>query len=328
MCRRQNRLLLLISAALVTASGCSLLPKNKTQDVGKQQGKENVAILYRTNSDRLNLLAAQPTEPIRRASYQQHSATLIPAVSISTLQIRYPHPTGRKDLAQAVVAFSPAGVDSALQSESILDQIPGLGKQASDERAAPIETWTLDIPKWQVDGIVAKLQKANFFRRAKILGSTSYLAVKTKGNAFGKNYRNVDELDALIVRVRRQGHPAGPDGRPLVARRPTPMRAPATAYQAGRPMPRHPSPNGYRPNFNDRRQPQPPRYRPNVPSGYQYQQESQGSRRSHPPAMPGYEEMPINQARHPNPPGHGQPGPWNSDAAYPQTQHDPPTFRR
>ena len=77
----------------------------------------------------------------------------------------------------------------------------------------------MDVPKRELDAIVAKLRRENFYERSQVLGANTFLATDINGVKFGKEYRPVDELDALILRVRRQGQlvpgtpPAG-DTRP------------------------------------------------------------------------------------------------------------------
>jgi hypothetical protein len=198
----------------------------------------------------------------------------------------------------------------------------------------------LDVPKYQVDGVVAKLQKENFFRRSKILGSSTYLGVSLDGKGFGKNYRNVDELDALIVRVRRQGWQVGPDGKPVQRRRPAQPPQQQGVYQARADAPWNgngaPGPNQGAPAYRPQQQPaqRPANYQP------QYEQPRYEQPQNAPPqyeqpryqqpqnAPPQYEQPRYQQPQN-APPQYEQPGdqqPQNARPQYEQPRYEQPRY--
>lgn len=230
------QLLALAGTALLIAPGCSALKGGlNPEHLNEINDSKTVAILYRTESDRLNL-AGGGASGVQQASYQGQPQSLLPPVSTSTLKIVYPHPEGRSDYARAYVAFSRVGED-ADNEPSLWTKLTGFGAKP-DQTPQPFEVWALDVPKYQIDGIITKLQEANFFRRSKVLNSETYLGVSMDGKGFGKDYRNVGELDALLVRVRQQGWPVGRNGKPLQQRRLLPPRQQqAGVYQARSEMP-------------------------------------------------------------------------------------------
>jgi len=170
---------------------------------------DEVSIAYRIESDRVNLAAAGDSGPSQMVSFQQPSAGLLPSVTTTTLQIQHPHPDGIPGYARARVVVR-AGAAEESKGGSIWGRIIGRSdeKDAGSQNAQIVEAWLLDIPAWQVDGIMKKLQKQNFFRRAKVLDPDAFLTVRADGAGFGKKYHSLPELDALILRARREGRPA------------------------------------------------------------------------------------------------------------------------
>jgi hypothetical protein len=63
----------------------------------------------------------------------------------------------------------------------------------------------MDVSKQELTAILAKLRRENFYERSQVLGANAFLATDVNGAKFGKEYRAVDELDAVILRVRLQG---------------------------------------------------------------------------------------------------------------------------
>ena len=119
-----------------------------------------------------------------------------------------------------------------------------------------------------------------------------------------KNYRNVDELDALIVRVRQQGWQVGPDGKPLHIRRPAPPRHEQGVYQARAESPWNgngaPGPKQRAPEYQPQQRPSDyqPRYDQPLRERGRYEQ-PQYERPPH--QQPQYERPPYEQPRYEQP---------------------------
>ena len=150
-------------------------------------------IVYRTKTDRLNLAGAE-----------------LPPCSMATLQIQVPHPHYKADAGFAQLTVLPTSVDADLSP----------GNLASRQVPVP-DQWAGDIPLWQLEAIVQQLEEANFFRRAKILGAETYLSVSAASGKLGRPYREVPELDAMMVRLSQAKPPQANAGeRPELARLP------------------------------------------------------------------------------------------------------------
>ena len=201
-----------IGASLLS-SGCSI--ENPFTLAGSTDAAPTVPavnIAYTTASDRLNVLAGTPTVN-QFASTGQPMSSMLPNVTESTLEVNYPHPQDRTGLAQVILHVGIKGT--------------------TDSSAG---TWLLDIPAWQVEGIMKRLRDENFFRRAKALGSEVEMSVTQDGQNFSKRFRAVPELDALVLRTFREGTPLhsnqnasnqGHPTRPATAARPSVQRWPA-----------------------------------------------------------------------------------------------------
>ena len=157
---------------------------------------EKVLLTYRTDSDRLN--AGSSTAAVVPTSYQPNWTRPLPSCAIGTIDIRYPHPAGKPNVGQVKVVFRAAGVDSAVVSRSVWKKFHGLWNEEaeqSDENNV-LEVWTMDLPKYQLDTIVGKLKKTQFFRKkVRTLNSNVFLAAQIDdGIRVGKNYKAIPEL--------------------------------------------------------------------------------------------------------------------------------------
>ena len=77
------------------------------------------------------------------------------------------------------------------------------------------ETWILDIPEWQFQSVLTKLNASGSYRRSKTVNATAFLATEIDNERFAKAYRDVPELDTLILHIRCAGiRLDGDPGRP------------------------------------------------------------------------------------------------------------------
>ena len=203
----------LVLAAVVSA-GCSSLGGRTPVSRSASAPYETAKLAYRTGSDRLNLLTAAEPPGGQLVSYQQTGLSPVPEFTESTLQIAYPHPGGRAGYALVTVVFDaqPDGASSGFGPASIWKKITGSSSdegQPADQRFLFRETWTMDIPRWQLDRILAKLREQNYFRKAKVTSANALLATEIDGARFGKDVKELPELDSIIVRIRSQGRLVG-----------------------------------------------------------------------------------------------------------------------
>lgn len=206
-----------ITAAVISAAGCasvsqgpSASQKGSVHTLAGNSQHQSARIVYHSESDRLNVWAAgQAAE----GSSSPLPAAWLPGVSTCKLEIVHPHPQGTAGYALATLVFSPLqdeGQGGGIW-ETMTRTITG-GEPPQPRDPVADETWLLEIPAAQVDGILAKLRQQNFFQRSKTLNPAVFLRVELDGTGFGKEFRAVPELDALIVRTRQQGRNAASSG--------------------------------------------------------------------------------------------------------------------
>jgi len=185
-----------------SALGCATLsgPASTSRPVSQSDTR----LAYRTTSDRLNLAGYRPIT----ATHPDSTNELLPSLTRATLIISSPHPAGMAGLAQAIVEFTPEQ-GSAVEPSAAWPSQPiaiAASSRAEGVPVPPREVWVIDVPQWQVDAIVAKLERANFFKRSKILGADAFLAAEVGPRKIAKDCKSMPELDGLILRVRIEGH--------------------------------------------------------------------------------------------------------------------------
>jgi hypothetical protein len=111
----------------------------------------------------------------------------------------------------------------------------GKGDTQPTALASYRQAWTVDVPAWQVQNVVNKLEEQNFFRRSKILNAESFLGVQVGKRKFAKDYRKMPELDAIILRACRQGQPIGPNAQSQFAIHQGNAAGPPAQYPSGTP---------------------------------------------------------------------------------------------
>jgi len=218
-----KRCALTLLLALAVGGGCSSNSWwTAANDFPAGETIRPVRIVYRTPSDRLNIAAAgQPGPQIAWASTGAPTSLLMPNLTTSTLEIKYPHPRGLSGMAQANVVIRRTST-SADDKPGFFARLTSWTRKSEQTAPQPTysEVWSLDLPAWQVKAVVDKLRKDNFFQGSKVLNSAAYLGVDLNGKKFGKDYRAVPELDALILRVRREGRPLHQQSPPAYSRPP------------------------------------------------------------------------------------------------------------
>jgi hypothetical protein len=218
----------------VFLSGCSALPNGPAIAQVEAAGADSdvIRIAYQTDSARLNLTTATSMPGFHNASFQPASqAQYFPEFTSSTLVVTRPHPSGNPELALVTVTFhsnEETASDSA--ASSVWSAIAGSSDdEPSTGGGEPFrEVWTLDVPRWQLDNLVGKLRKQNFFRRSKILSPKATVDTFIDGRRFAKPFKEIPELDSLILQIRSRGR--------LVTR--TPQGTPATQFASQNVTPR------------------------------------------------------------------------------------------
>jgi hypothetical protein len=204
--RRIGRYAILLVTALVT--GCSTFNRNDLADNSAAVPTPRVRLTYRTDSGRLNLASQNMRAAVQPASYAAPQTAALPPHTVSIVDIQYPHPGGRADCALVTVVFEAGAEDDAspFDVSTLWNRIAGGGSEGPSTSNVPFrEEWVTEIPKWHLETQIEKLKRSRFFRREKALSPQAFVAVETDGKHFGKKYRALPELDALILRIRQEG---------------------------------------------------------------------------------------------------------------------------
>ena len=191
---------------LLVAAGCQLPIAPTTETLSPEfPPAAAMTISYTTASDRLNV-AMGGGSTVQFAGHQPATTRSLPNLTRSTLQIRLPHPSGRPDLAQATLTARLEN-DSSTGTANLLTQFWREESETPLASETTVGVWELDVPAWQARAIRQRLQQENFFRRSRVLDAEVELSVVDDAGEFAKPFRTVPELDALLLRVVREGRP-------------------------------------------------------------------------------------------------------------------------
>lgn len=201
------------------ATGCQMPSRIKLSKSGEPQ-YERANIVYRLDGE-LRPLPLTDAE-IKPISFDD--AVLGPSVASSgnsewttaTLSVQYPHPDGTPELARATLRLSvmPSGGSGFAISQASR----WLGKGRSEppvleEFHKPIqrddEIWVLDLPKQELDLLVADLQKSGFFQAQTRTESGTNLDVQLDSGRINKEWSAEPRLDQFISRVYIEGRLGG-----------------------------------------------------------------------------------------------------------------------
>ncbi len=195
------------------ASATVTSPAASTTAAPPAENSAQTRLVYKTNSDRLNVSTAAISSA-ELAAFKQPAGG-IPSVTTCSLTMRHPHPLGTPDTSQAMLFVEPntGNQESSRNWSSLLPAAIRPGERDKPQGPPPVEVWTFDIPKWQMDAIVKILRDDGFFLRSASLSSDATIGTEINGKKFGKSYRAIHELDSLILRARAQGFLVGGSAR-------------------------------------------------------------------------------------------------------------------
>jgi hypothetical protein len=196
-----------LALVAVASLGCSSVRWPGSSEGPEAEPQRKVTLTYRTESDRLNLLARGRSDGPQLASYHEPHAAPVPEFTQSTLRIEYPHPHGREGHALATAVFEASPDDAPSGISALWSKVTGSSDDEEPEsgNAWFRETWTLDVPRWQLDRVLGELEKSGFFRRSKTLGAKVEVSTQIDGVRFSKPFTSVAELDSLILSIRSRG---------------------------------------------------------------------------------------------------------------------------
>lgn len=190
--------LLALAAAI---AGCSAFSSGKTRLDSSAGMFDKAEVSYRVDAARLN---AAPRPEGQLVSYQPQAVAALPAGSEAEVDIVYPHPEKREGHAQVTVRVF-ASKNSGEEGRISKWWKSGLKLSGLSSTAAPLEVWTLDVPQNDVAGIINGLHNTGYFTSYEKPAEGAQVETVLDGAKVSKTWRQVPQLDALIVRVRTQG---------------------------------------------------------------------------------------------------------------------------
>jgi hypothetical protein len=204
-----GRLCLLLAAApLVTllAAGCASLPELPWAPAARDAKAgfyETARLQYRVDAGRLGQPLSVTSVSGGRVGFEQIASSPLADQSLGTLVIQQPHPAGRQGLARVTFSIDSSqsaadgGKKSAFKSG---EAVPPIGHQEEVH-----EVWAMDIPSVEADRYFQVLSTQNFYAGKTVENAPAELAVLIDGKEIRKGWQQIEDLNALAQRVRRDG---------------------------------------------------------------------------------------------------------------------------
>ncbi len=204
---------------------------------------DSMAGLYDRASIVYRLDASQLCEPLAVAriegqlvAYQELPSAPVPNSAVGTLTIKYPHPDGVPGCALAEVVIEtrqPDGPDADIQSGKKPSKWAVLMSKFEDKKKKDraFEHWTFDLPKVELDQAIGKLNETGYFTVAKVTQAGVDVEAKVDKQELHKVWRQVPELDAIMLHVRKSGQLVNYRRDPALAMRTKPVVSSVDAYR-------------------------------------------------------------------------------------------------
>lgn len=230
--------------AIIALVGCSHVRPHSVALDSAAGMFDSAKIVYHVDAGRLCEPLAMARIEGQAVSYEQKPTSPLPNYSTGKLTVEYPHPLGKPGYALArveITSRTPPAVETEKSSVMLLARELGNGLRKVVPESNPTdvssETWTLDIPKPQFDHAVGQLNSTGYFTIAKHEAPGVEIQTRLDGKTLDKRWRQVPELDVLILRVRNAGqlvsyHRASGDA----VRRPPELSTVASYRKANFPM--------------------------------------------------------------------------------------------
>lgn len=207
-----------IAAALVpVAAGCGSLGGDRTaasplaadaQTVApaKDTAPNQVQLCYQLDAGALGIPMALSSVAARQVSYREVTTAPWAGNAVGMLTAQYPHPAQRPGMALVSVVIryresstTTGGALRQMWRELWTENSPSIG------RSEMHEAWVLDIPRAELDGLVARLREGGFFDQPAAGQDAIELTATIDGHEVTKTWHQVPELDALMHRARLAG---------------------------------------------------------------------------------------------------------------------------
>lgn len=190
--------LLALAAAM---AGCSAFNRGKPRLDSSAGMFDQAEVSYRVDAARLNAMSRPEGQLV---SYQPDSAAKLPAGAEAEVEIVFPHPDKREGYAEVTVRVFGNKNNS---EEGRFSQWwkSGLKMSGFSASSVALEVWALDVPQNDVAGIINSLHNTGYFTSYDKPAEGVKIETVLDGAKVSKTWRQVPQLDALIVRVRTQG---------------------------------------------------------------------------------------------------------------------------
>jgi hypothetical protein len=187
------------------AAGCAALKGSKPRLDSSAGMFDRAEVSYRVEASRINRLQPRASGVEGQlVSYQPPLDMRLPQNAFADVQIAFPHPDKREGYAQVTVrVVTPPGQEPAeggnWWSKSVFNF------SALKRKDAVLETWVLDLPQNELSAIINDLHNSGYFTRYDKTAAGAQIQTQLDGAKVSKTWRQVPQLDALVVRVRTQG---------------------------------------------------------------------------------------------------------------------------
>ena len=214
--RARHALLWACLGTVSIATGCALGDHRPKVEMDSAAGLYDSASLeYKLDAGQLNLPLAVTRVEGQLVSYDQVPSSPSRDTSVGTLKVQYPHPAGRKGYARArleIVSKAPkteaAPAETTTSTWGKVSQTVNpkrLWASATSGSSKVDEVWEFDVPRAQLDNVVAGLNRSGYFDpRQKGSEGVAIVAV-VDGKTVKKQWHQVAELNELMLSVRNQG---------------------------------------------------------------------------------------------------------------------------
>ena len=165
---------------------------------------------YRIDAGEMGAPLAVSCVQAQQVAYQEVEASPISERSIGVLDIQYPHPAGRPGKALVGVVIQRQHGPERGMPPAIIQRVRGWFRWPDENTIIGSqrdlhEAWVMDVPKSELDQVVAELQTAGFYDSSERRRSHVRVTSRIGTSFVSKDWASISALDGLMHRVRSQG---------------------------------------------------------------------------------------------------------------------------
>ncbi|HEX4130730.1 MAG TPA: hypothetical protein VHZ24_11865 [Pirellulales bacterium] len=215
--RGHGTLRVVCSAALLFAiGGCKIPGRQDRVRLDSAAGiYDSAHVTYRLDASKLCEPMAIAKIEGQLVSYQDNPSSPVAGSARGVLTVDYPHPAGRVGFARCRVVIESHPVPIPTSPKSTTAHVTGSVESGLKSLKSPwsrndmiYESWTLDVPKIELDRAIGQVNESGFFsgkmaNGEKVAGVD--IDVTLDGAHVHRQWRTVGGLDELMLHVRRAG---------------------------------------------------------------------------------------------------------------------------